>query len=344
MTAPGDRAAWLVRAASRAETGAGHVERCLALAQQLPGPIRFVLDPASPWAERVAKCGFAWEMEESADSSAKTCRDLATGAAAGAIFDGYDLNADEIAGAAAHGFVAEIVDAGAPRGSHAVIDPNLGAAGSRHGAAVSLRLAGAEYALLRPAFVAANSRVEHRRRVAGGVGRVLVAMGARDSANATTLSLAALERASIQASVDVVLPPTALHFASVRALIDTWSNVELHTAVSDPIPLYEAADLAIGAGGLSLLERLCCGLPSIVLSLSANQRASALAADRAGAAHDMGEAATLKPDALAAIVADLSTDPAGRRRMAEIGRRLVDGLGAKRAAAALEQHKSALAA
>jgi RimJ/RimL family protein N-acetyltransferase len=88
------------------------------------------------------------------------------------------------------------------------------------------------------------------------------------------------------------------------------------------------ADLAIGAGGVSALERCCIGLPSLIILVAENQRAGADELERAGAAVNLGAAPTIAQ--VSDAVVSLCTDDARRVRMSTAAYRITDGFGAAR--------------
>jgi UDP-N-acetylglucosamine:LPS N-acetylglucosamine transferase len=93
--------------------------------------------------------------------------------------------------------------------------------------------------------------------------------------------------------------------------------------------------MALAAAGTTCWELAHLGIPAILVTESPGIVAQSLKA--AGAArwlgHETGVTAKMMADALAALVSDSAT----RRAMADAGRRLVDGKGAKRAAALIEE-------
>ena len=99
--------------------------------------------------------------------------------------------------------------------------------------------------------------------------------------------------------------------------------------------LMSEADLAIGAGGSSLWERACLGLPGVTLILADNQRDLALrmAADGLTLAVEAG--APGWKGQLTATVSALARDAAQRSDMSARLAALCDGLGAERAAEAM---------
>lgn len=133
-------------------------------------------------------------------------------------------------------------------------------------------LLGPRFALLRPEF--GSLRAQGRRRN-GAVERVLLCMGAADSANATAVVLEALRGLRGKESswtVDIVLGEANSHAARVGAMSAGLDWVRIHHPAADMASLLAQADLAIGAGGTANWERACLGVPSLVFALSENQR------------------------------------------------------------------------
>lgn len=186
-----------------------------------------------------------------------------------------------------------------------------------------VRLLGPGHALLRPEFEAA-ARDLHR--TAGPVQRILVFMGGMDQDNATGIALQGLQDvARDNVWIDVVLGASAPHREQVSALCDSMPNVHLHVQVNNMAELMARADLAIGACGSATWERCFLGLPTIAIVLADNQRKSA--ADLAEAAYivNLGDLATVTPQAVARAVDAWRTDAATRmavsRRVSSLAQR-----------------------
>ena len=92
---------------------------------------------------------------------------------------------------------------------------------------------------------------------------------------------------------------------------------------------------ADGAGGMSLLGRLCCGVASIVITQAENQAQNAEGAERLGAAVCAGSAGELDLEAVSALIVEFAAGGGRRARLQAAGLALVDGLGARRAAQSL---------
>ena len=130
-------------------------------------------------------------------------------------------------------------------------------------------LLGPRYALLQGRYRELRSRIPPR---AGKIERVLVYFGGVDAANLTGRSLEALLVAGCgDLGVDVVLPVSGPHAESIRALAACLPGAHVHETLPSLAQLMANADLAIGAGGTTSWERLCLGLPALVVTLSDNQ-------------------------------------------------------------------------
>ena len=106
------------------------------------------------------------------------------------------------------------------------------------------------------------------------------------------------------------------------------------------IPIYEQADFALGAPGVSLLERMCCGRPGVILWQNPNQASIArtVAANGAVVLSEAEDAQALADD-----IAPLLADGARRAELRARGLALIDGRGPRRLAEALVAARTAWA-
>ena len=200
-----------------------------------------------------------------------------------------------------------------------------------------LVLAGSEYALLGRQYHRNRSAAISRRRAAGSVERILVNFGATDPINATALILDLLSRKNIPAAIDVVIGKSSAHLDGLRTLVEKLPlEVTLHIDPGDMAAIMKSADLAIGAGGVGALERCCLGLPSLVLEIAENQTLMAANLDAAGAACNLGGIDRLAENSIVGDIAELLGNSARRADMARAAANICDGLGAERVAEAID--------
>ena len=130
-------------------------------------------------------------------------------------------------------------------------------------------LLGPEYALLQPIYAELHDHAPCRQ---GPVKRILVFFGGTDQNNLTGRTLSAflkLDRQDIE--VDVINAVNSPYADSVREQVSSHNNIHLHDSLPTLAPLMLKADLAIGAGGATSWERVCMGLPTLVITLAENQ-------------------------------------------------------------------------
>lgn len=220
----------------------------------------------------------------------------------------------------------------------ALLDQNYAAGGAaryRDLAPENCRLLlGPEYALLRPEYRAFRMRP---RPGGAKLERVFVFLGGTDHRGATRSVLEVLAEPSFrELVVHVVVGP---NYAD-RASLDAVAARRGQTIVEGPRPhLAEAmwmADLGLGAGGTTTWERMCVGLPSLVVSVAENQRPACEALERDGLIMYLGSIDGFRLPGLRAALGALQREPERLEEYRASGRRVVDGLGASRIVAWLQ--------
>ena len=190
---------------------------------------------------------------------------------------------------------------------------------------------GPAYVPLKSVFAERRARALARRRKPGPVELILVSLGATDPANLTAFALGGIVRSGLKPAVEIVLGPVAPHREEVRAQAAALDlDVTVHEGLEDLADPMSRADLAIGAAGITSWERCCLGLPSVLVVTAGNQRETAEALERAGAAVSLGWHSAVGPERIAAAVLELDRDPARRARMGAKAAALCDGRGARR--------------
>lgn len=132
------------------------------------------------------------------------------------------------------------------------------------------QLLGPRYALLQPEYKKIRDALTPHRVT---VECILIFFGGTDSANLTERALdafIALDRSDIE--VNVVIGSSNRREGAIRKKVRAHSNIYAHSNLTSLATLMSRADLAIGAGGSTHWERLCLGLPCLVVTMAENQR------------------------------------------------------------------------
>lgn len=168
------------------------------------------------------------------------------------------------------------------------------------------RLLGPGYALLRPEF--ADRRRKGIAR-SGEVRKILAFFGCSVLAEeATAKALDALLRILPEhpgLTADIVVPPNA----AIAARCAGVPGIRYHQRLDDMAGAMAEADLALGACGTATWERCALGLPAIVLALADNQRETARDLANVGAIANLDDAKEVAAEAIEQAVRALIADP-----------------------------------
>lgn len=198
-------------------------------------------------------------------------------------------------------------------------------------------LLGPRYALLQPDYERMRRDVRPR---AGLVQRIFVYFGGVDRDELTLKSvnaILALDQSQIEA--DIVLSPTSSQFRRVQERISVQHGLRLHEQLPSLAALMARADVAIGAGGATSWERLCLGLPAIVITIADNQHPIAAELSQRGLVRWLGPAETVEKEdinrALRTVVEE-GLDISWSKNCLDI----TDGRGAERVCTAMARIES----
>ena len=312
--------------------GAGHVMRCLALAEALVERgwhCAFACrDETIATVSALADAGHAVETLQSLDDAGELERIWPAGCDL-LVVDHYGLDA---------GYESECRDwtekilviddlADRPHDCDVLLDQTVGRSGDDYRRLMppSCRiLTGAAYALLRPQFAARREAALIRRQDDNPVRRVLVSCGATDPDNVTAIVLDGLAMAAPDMYIDVALGGAAPHLASLPG--------DIHVDHEDMAGLMMQADLAIGAAGTSAWERCCLGLPTLMVVTADNQLTVAQNLVEAGAALLLGEAKSITAQSVAKELKSIINRPQKLMQMRKCALSVCDGLGVRRVA------------
>ncbi len=185
---------------------------------------------------------------------------------------------------------------------------------------------GPAYALLKPEY----AQLRPWRPLHDGlVRRLLVFFGGSDPDDLTSRALHALSAPEFDHWVlDVVLGPNHPDVAGVTRLAQARPGTVLHRPLPSLAGLMLRADLMLGAGGTTNWERMCLGLPAVVISIAENQMQINAALARAGYIAFLGAHEQVQTGEIRAALQRVMHDAAFLRQSSQAGMALVAGSGA----------------
>lgn len=335
--------------------GSGHLHRCMSLAEQLrerraevcfisrahPGhmlellarncfPVRVL--PGSPGSAVVDNDRYAvWRGVSQEQDAEETLAAIDNWRPDWLVVDHYGLGVKwERALRPAAGRLMAIDDL--PGRAHDVdllLNQNFGAT-SADLPVGSSALLGPNFALLRPEYRQWRAA---RQPMVSDVRRAVVFFGGVDSENLTSRAIKALSCAEFgNLEVDVVVGAGNPHREEIETLARARPRTILHSGRPHLADLFAASDLALGAGGSATWERLCVGVPSILVDIAENQETACRSLAQCGLIEHVDADSARQASTWAEKVRYLVGAPERRFEMAREGSRLVDGLGVCRVA------------
>ncbi len=315
--------------------GAGHVTRCLALAEALIESgwrVAFAVgrDTTAMMPAIAAETFALMELRHEAKGEPAALRSRFPDGVDLLVVDHYER--DVAFERACRGWARRILVMDDGTGRHHDCDLLVDSAASNPSpyagcvAPPARLLLGPAYALIRRSFVERRP-IALQRRNADPVKNILVSFGATDPLNAAPAALAALACFANNVAITVAMSSRAQHIEAVRARLPSTARLVLD---ADMAELMTEADLAVGAAGASAFERAVLGLPSIMLILAENQRGVANMLIEAGAAAEAGPFDAGFCSRVAQLAGTLIETSAARLQMAEAASQLVDGRGPQR--------------
>ena len=193
-------------------------------------------------------------------------------------------------------------------------------------------LIGPKYAMLNSVFakireVSVAPRTELKR--------VLVFCGGSDPKNLTKTFLDALSGDEFSdLAVDVVIGAQNQNFKSGSTnQYDT--NIQFHESGDDFAKIMSNSDLAIGAGGTTTWERMCLGVPSVVVSIAENQVPTCEKLGREGFIRYLGPQSEVTNESVGSAIREFLQTPSALSAVSIKSQIVVDGKGCMRVAEAM---------
>lgn len=355
-----------IRADASPSKGSGHVMRCLAIAQALKNTgahVHFICrEIVGELPKLISAAGYQLSMLEYAEkeptpftdlgsptqdfpweSDANACLQLATrlGPIDLLIVDHYELDYRWQSSVRLLTDKVLAIDDLANRKHDAdiLIDHNYGREPEDYKTLCPPHcqlLIGPTFALLRDEFSGRRQQSLVRRQQAKRPFSLLLSLGGGDHHRIVDRVIELTRSIGSNYISDlVVVDPSALQSEADERGKDpnNGTNIIKIRHTTGLAELMQTADLAIGAGGVSSLERCVLGLPSLVLVLAENQRPSSTKLANDGHLFDY-----LKPDELSAnrLIDFLSMNQKAYQHLSQRCSTVTDGLGVQRVLEALE--------
>ncbi|MBW1804292.1 MAG: UDP-2,4-diacetamido-2,4,6-trideoxy-beta-L-altropyranose hydrolase, partial [Deltaproteobacteria bacterium] len=292
----------IVRADATSKMGAGHIMRCLALAQAFQdreGHVTFILNSNSPVLENRLRLEGIDVVHLSGEQELGSRRDSNQSVsiakekkAEWAVLDGYHFGGDYQKAFKDEGFKVLAIDDYGHAGYYwadLVLNQNLQADESfyRKKKSYTRLLLGLSYLLLRREFL----KWKKQNREIPDVGkRILVTLGGGDFNNVTSKVIQALSMLRLEnLEIVTLVGPSNDHYKLLQKVADASPHrVRLKRNVTDMPEILDSSDLAISAGGSTCWELAFLGIPAAILVLAENQRFNAIKMDEACAAVNLG--------------------------------------------------------
>jgi len=330
----------LIRADAGPTIGAGHVMRCLALAQQWRadgGRATFACSELPEvLGDRLRSEGCEVVIIDvavgSPDDAAATLN-LAHDLDAVVVADGYRFSSEYQGAVHCKARALLVLDDYGQIGTYRadiILDQNLGTTEDTYvdrppGCRLLL---GPEYVMLRREFLDAG---EDRREVGRTVRNVLVTTGGADVGGLAGKILEVLDGIPESLNITVVVGGAGSGKGVLEARARTSHHrVRLIENAANMPELIAEADLAVSSAGSTVWELAYLGVPAVLGVVAENQRAGASALESSGAAVTFDGTSTFAAEKLRQVLGLVCDDQPRRSAMSEVAQRLVDGKGAAR--------------
>lgn len=337
----------ILRADSGREQGTGHVMRMLTLAEALRSRNHEVLLASSevsiPWLRnRIAAQNLPIHTTAPDSLDADDLHQLGADVL---VFDGYRFLPDSTAQAQDRFTATLAVIDGDALGYHATLylDQNPGA--DTHSTLQQAgRLAGPRFALIRSEILEQRHHTNEFdvAKAEDSPVSLLAVFGGSDPFGAARVVFEVLARSESSFAATVI--DASIGGPFVPSTPDP--RISVHGPIMDLARAMGSCTIAISAAGTTALDLLACGVPTAIIEVAHNQAGGYRAMAEQRLAYPLGALWEIKADvAGAAAKLDSFLQDADRQRAQSLrGLKLVDGRGAQRVAAALEQAVAGAAA
>ena len=199
---------------------------------------------------------------------------------------------------------------------------------------------GEQYMLLRDEFAQIRKKAQQKRIVNNfennSRNHLLLSMGGSDPDNITkkiATYLIAFKSEYPPLQLTIIVSTLYPFFTQLQALVKQHHWITIIKNPKSMAKLMLEADIAIGSSGATAWERCCLGLPTITIISAANQQAIATNLEQAGAVINLGNHQQINQEKLTFALKKLCDNTNYYLNMVKQSFACCDGLGAKRVSA-----------
>ena len=331
----------LIRTDASSSIGAGHVLRCLALAQAWKatgGSVYFLVGShASSVIERLRSDGMeVLKNHNESGSITDAAYTLSVAKKTGAswiVVDGYQFKDEYYKQIGNSGIKLLIIDDNGHLDKYCadiVLNQNAYASMDLYPAYCNYTvfLLGSRYTLLRKEFL---ERKNDRKLISPDIRSILITLGGADPDNVTQAILLELEKIIPQTeiTVKVIVGELNPHYDTLKSRFADRSWCIFFNAPKNMAEHISHTDIAITAAGTTCWEMAFFGIPMITVVLSENQKKNAAILEKCGAALSIGGHTKIREDLILDIFKLIQSKNV-RERLSQNAMTLVDGQGSAR--------------
>lgn len=170
-----------------------------------------------------------------------------------------------------------------------------------------------------------------RKKILGkSVKHIMICMGGADHHNLTFKILKAIDQSRFKYECNIVLNSDFIDRSVLdRLMVNMQHKINVHYNVKNLVKLLRRADVAITAGGYTHVERMCAGVPGIVINQLLHQAKLSNWIMGQGGTLDLGLHKSVAAANILSSFDELICDYDLRKAMSKRGRQLVSGQGLK---------------
>ncbi len=190
----------------------------------------------------------------------------------------------------------------------------------------AVKLLGPKYAMLRNEFLVFRKKVQVRKEFK----KLLISFGGTDPTNETKKVVSSIKILKNKRLKKVYVVMGGTNKNKIKKLCDSIPNVILHYNVKNIAKLMHKSDFAIGAGGSTIWERMCLGLPTYVSTVATHQEETTNALGREKYLINIGRARSISQKKYAEILDNMNEKEL--KKVSLNSQKMVDGKGTVRVA------------